>query len=474
MDPAVPAVPAVPDALEPSRAAVLEAANRVNQLDFQGGIALLGQAHRAGASLYELAQTDHEKAAIKIVEEIIEICAEVFQSMAFRVERNPGRARQGFESVLRRAQSLVQTCEVDEPLLLLVRGWTRVIPLQIPLCSATENLMRGNVDSARFEVQRAEQSLFLAFQEIDVDFDRLSLHEIKTALEQHPLEALELVGAATDFLLTSSMIKLQYCIQTEKYSDEIEMFRRAKSMFDVLTEFVGSIDDVAPQLRLMQTMLKCCSALSAACGALCEGGHLVGQKDFLGAYERSKAARTSLDTASRNVFATGVREAEKFQEIILNLRMYQVPQVESRWRLVESHVNDIARYQLEIDELRRDRTELLKGLSSRIGVTVNSTNELNSAIENNIHNQLQFYDRALDQLQDVIQELRKPGTGVSEARVNEIEREVKKAKEVTSVEQKLKAVKGVVEQIQGIVAGAAKIAPPVITALGFLAKLVGM
>jgi hypothetical protein len=458
------------DPYEAACTPVVGALVAADNLDFRGALEQLSDAHQSIISHLQTLEDDPATTKFESLRQLVEFLATIFQAQSFRLERNPGKARETYVLAEQKAAQLFRSGSIDPVLLPAVQNFARPIPVLLSLCSATENVMRGNIDAARIDVEKAETALFGLFKKAGINVDRPDPAGVASDLDAQPAEdILAPIGIGCDFFVTSSLIKLQYSMQTQKYGEELEPSRRINALFDVFSAHIAKVVVSLPTLQRFQTIVQSTAALARGCWMIVEGGAAAEEGNFAAAYGRARDARTYLNEASKRMFETETSASAMAQEILLNLRMFMVPQLEDRWRVAEANKRDIVKLEDEIEQMKGERIELIKGLSSRIGVTVNSTNELNALIQNSVSTQVSTYDCAFDQLGEILEKARKAG-GTADPGIAE---KIKSGRSSEKLPAKIATMKSVVTDMAKIVDSVAKTAPTILAAFGVIAKLFG-
>jgi len=282
---------------------VLQGIIASDTLDFRTALDRLSTAYQATLShLANVAEGQSADAArFEALQRIIEFLHTLFQAHSFRVERNPGKAREAYVLAQQKATFILNN-NVDQVFAPVVEKLSQPIPVLLPLCSAAENLVRGNIDAARIDVQRTEVTLFVWFDRIGVDTNRPLLAEIAGDLDALPAEALIVpIGSGCDFFVVSSIIKLQYCMQTQKYNEELESSRRINALFDVFSAHIAKLVATLPMLKRFYVTVQCTSALARGCMMIVEGGAAAEDGNFEIAYVRASEARKQLNEATKKI-----------------------------------------------------------------------------------------------------------------------------------------------------------------------------
>jgi hypothetical protein len=438
---------------------IVSAIQAANKFDFESCRKFLVQARQ---SVRERRRAPHgggaDATASRELEQTIEYFRACYEAMEHRVARNPGKALKLYEAAQAKGKLLIDSTRLEEPILRLLRAQDAALPVQLGLCAATESLFVGNDLAARQAIAGAEGMLIVALENIGIDIKRLDTDSASIAadLSAHPPEmVLGLLGVSADFIVTTSIIKLQHCLRTQRYDEEIEQFHWIRGVFDIFAKY----DAIGPMFRsdieLLRKLMHLCAAFAEASAALVEGGHKAENGDLVGARECANMARKKLDEASKSVVKVNIHNAVVFQHAILNLKMIQVPNMEIQWENRKAALDGINELQRENAALKHEYRELLQYLLQK-GVF---TSELNAQIEN---------------LESILRQVCNIVAPNERQKIEHATERVKGARADKNVEQKLKTVKDVISDIGGIVEGIGKTVPQAAAAFAFIVKLFGM
>jgi hypothetical protein len=457
---------------------IIAAIQAAHRMDFRKCVEHLAQARQSAAGRRgRMAPDDRDgTAAATASEQAVDFFHNCYTAMGQRAGRNPGEACKLYQSLQQQGNALAAVPHLRPAIRRLVQAQSIVTPVQVGLCAGWEHLFRGNIDGARLEVRRAEDLLVAALTNIGVDVDRLAhdVEKIAPELANFPIETVIcLMGISYDFMVTSSIVKLQFCLLTQKYGDEIEQALWIKSVTEVFSRYSPAPSTFEPNVVHMRKLMRVCTAFAEASAALIEAGHAAERGSFETATAQAKKARKFLDDTSRSVVLAELSTGAIFQEAILNLKMFLVPQMEAQWHAREVYQREIDQLRAKVESLQREQSNVLEKLSTKMGVTVNSTSELNAAISTNVETSLTTYDRALDQLEDILRDVRAAG-GHHNGKLEHTATKIGAARGMRNVDQKVKTVKSIVDDMKTIIVDVGKIAPHAMAAFTAIAKLFGM
>lgn len=474
------------DAADDVRRSILDAMKAANRLKFPECFAFLNHARARVAGLREAERTlPSSPPPTDAIERAVDFFHTSYEAMRHRVERNPGKALKTYEQARTMSAALVNDQSLAAPIRRLIEAEHMIIPVQSQLCSAVECLFVGDFDRARQQIQLAESKLAVALDEIGIDINRVDVKSLQDLWTHVLLQAMlprlsqeKIVGAlgvCADFVVSSSIIKLQYCLLTQKYQEEIGQFQWIKNVFGIFQLYTTwtSIMLSDESIKYLSLMMTICSSFAAASGALVEAGFAAQQGNFAAAYDGAALAKRHLNETSKTIERSEIRHAHIFQEAIVNVQLFAIPQMESRWQHDERHRREIANLQAQLDKSNSERMETLKIMSAGFGVTFNNTNELRNAVRTNVEVNM-TYDRALDELESILDEIRKIAPAGDSTKIENTMREIGDAKQTRGLAQKLEKLKSIFSNMSSIVDSFANSVPKIATAFSTLAKLFGL
>jgi hypothetical protein len=449
---------------------IVSAIQAANRFDFAACQELLNQA-RALAREVQGADGALKGDALESAVDYFSIC---YNAMNHRIWRNTAQALALYREALSLGDRLVASPDLGNNILSLVQAQNTILPIQIRLSAATECLFVGDLGAARNEIALGEATLKAALEEIGFDLERVHAVAARVAvdLRDHPTETVVgLLGVSFDFIVTSSIIKLQYCMSRQSYSEEIQQFNWIKGVFDVFAKYaaMGSFD---ANVDLLRKLMHLCAAFAEALAVLVDAGSRAEQGDFAGADDCADIARAKLHEASKGVIKARIQNAAIFQQAILNMQMTQIPNMKIQWKNRRKHLEELKLVKRELEELKAERREIIQNLS-RAGITVSNRNELTSAIETNIDINLKVYDQALEEISNLLRKTSEAGAA-DPAKIKETAAKVEDARQTQNLEQKIKKVRSIASELAGIAESAAKIAPPLAAGVAALSKMLGM
>lgn len=417
---------------------------------------LLDQAAEAAKARRASAESarPNEVASIEAVEHAIAFLRKCYEGMKHRVERNPGRASKCYEDAKAKLATLSRR-NLPASIMELIEAQEAILPIQLALSEAVECLFRAHFEEARTKISLAEEEVIEALKDIAIDVEKpthILLEMFDKPVQQFvrlpnlsQAKIVGTLGVCADFMLSSSVIKLQNCFFSGNYHREIRQFRKMKKVFDIFEAYTNWTSETLSDkvvLRLHQ-MMTICASFAEASTALVEAGYAAENEEFDTARRFAQMATEYLERTSSAVFDARIKHQRIFREAVINIRMFAIPPMIDRWEKQELHSIETS-----------DRLAQIKSLNAQLEQERNLKFEL---------------------LKELLREVERTGT-VDPGKIERTRERIEKVQttEEKNLVQKFKEAKSAVEEVGAIVASVSDTVPRIGKIFSTIAKTFGI